>query len=537
MVEPFRRRLAFDPAKVPPFARLVPIRLPPSYIIYIEDGIIKALNCQTGEVEFSDTDATTVIQNAINAIPEIGQVFLKFGLYKLTKPIILKNYVDLVGETIRPPELRAVSTMDRMIDARAVDWVLIKNLLLNGNDLATTAIDHSATTTTYTFSHFDHLHIEKCIRGIDLTYRDGPVVTYVHTYGDELSGLYGKPLSGCLLRVIGGVFGRIELYRGMLYFDTLGLGRADIGGDARAHFANCDFERSVGYCLKGIVYDGLKPRVWVVDSLLAVLSPSVEPCVVGDFEMLGIIGGAMSTEGDFLIDASGEDLYVVEPVEKYREKIIKRDGWTRIFIYRPFVEVSNRLYWICTTWFSGSVGTYVTGTGSVTFDAYGREVILSTGTTASSIVIIGKSIDGTLPAPDWGKKRRIVIRMKLDQITNQVIWLITGNLADISDRFDTRQHIGFVIENGTIYASCADGTTQSLVSLGTIDTAKHKLEVEFVPPYGARFFIDNVYKTTITANLPSGINWADSAFLTSAFNTAAENKVLHIYSVEFVQEA
>jgi len=76
MVEPFRRRLAFDPAKVPPFARLVPLRLSPSYIIYIEATTIKALNCQTGEVEFVGIDAKAVTQSAINAIDE-GIIFFK----------------------------------------------------------------------------------------------------------------------------------------------------------------------------------------------------------------------------------------------------------------------------------------------------------------------------------------------------------------------------------------------------------------------------------------------------------------------------
>jgi len=100
MVEAFRRRLAFDPTKVPPFARLVPLRLSPSYIIYIEDTTIKALNCQTGEVEFSGTDASTVIQSAIDALPaEGGEIFICGGTYKFTKGLrIAKNNVTIRGE-------------------------------------------------------------------------------------------------------------------------------------------------------------------------------------------------------------------------------------------------------------------------------------------------------------------------------------------------------------------------------------------------------------------------------------------------------
>jgi len=98
MVEAFRRRLAFDPAKVPPFARLVPLRLSPSYIIYIEDTTIKALNCQTGEVEFSGTDASTVIQQALDALVGIGGVvFIKEGLFEITAELGIPSDVTLMG--------------------------------------------------------------------------------------------------------------------------------------------------------------------------------------------------------------------------------------------------------------------------------------------------------------------------------------------------------------------------------------------------------------------------------------------------------
>jgi len=38
-----------------------------SYIIYKRNGLIYAKNANTGQIEFSGIDATTVIQDAINA--------------------------------------------------------------------------------------------------------------------------------------------------------------------------------------------------------------------------------------------------------------------------------------------------------------------------------------------------------------------------------------------------------------------------------------------------------------------------------------
>jgi len=67
MVETFRLPVAFDPAFVPIFARLMPLRLPASYIIFQEDGLIKALNCEKGFVEFSGTDAIAILQDVVDS--------------------------------------------------------------------------------------------------------------------------------------------------------------------------------------------------------------------------------------------------------------------------------------------------------------------------------------------------------------------------------------------------------------------------------------------------------------------------------------
>ena len=47
-----------------------------SYVIYKQGDVIYAKNGETGAVEFSGTDAATIIQNAINAV-ENGRIFVK----------------------------------------------------------------------------------------------------------------------------------------------------------------------------------------------------------------------------------------------------------------------------------------------------------------------------------------------------------------------------------------------------------------------------------------------------------------------------
>lgn len=55
-----------------------------SYIIYKEGDIVCAKNSTTGQVEFSGSDATEVIQSAINALVNGGRIFIKRGVYTLT---------------------------------------------------------------------------------------------------------------------------------------------------------------------------------------------------------------------------------------------------------------------------------------------------------------------------------------------------------------------------------------------------------------------------------------------------------------------
>ena len=72
---------------------------PYSYIIFKDDaGKVYARNGMTGQIDFSGTDAATVIQSAINALAQPGTIFIRSGSYYITKPITLKWYCRIVGE-------------------------------------------------------------------------------------------------------------------------------------------------------------------------------------------------------------------------------------------------------------------------------------------------------------------------------------------------------------------------------------------------------------------------------------------------------
>jgi len=79
--------------------------MPAEYVIYMIGSTILVRNGLTGKDDYSGTDAATVIQNAINALPSNGGlIFLKAGTYPITtsgqSPIAVPSGVTLQGEGI-----------------------------------------------------------------------------------------------------------------------------------------------------------------------------------------------------------------------------------------------------------------------------------------------------------------------------------------------------------------------------------------------------------------------------------------------------
>jgi len=75
-----------------------------SYIIFKKDGDIFARNGDSGNIEFSGTDFATVVNNAIEDLPNYGSaethsglIFIKEGVYTVSTPIQLYENTKIVG--------------------------------------------------------------------------------------------------------------------------------------------------------------------------------------------------------------------------------------------------------------------------------------------------------------------------------------------------------------------------------------------------------------------------------------------------------
>ncbi len=106
-----------------------------SYIIYYQDNFY-AQNGTSGAIDYSGTDAATVIQAAIDALTEGGLIVLRRGIYTLTNSIRVGQGIQLVGE--RGAVIRVVNGSQdtanpfNMIEV-AGDDATIEGIELDGN--------------------------------------------------------------------------------------------------------------------------------------------------------------------------------------------------------------------------------------------------------------------------------------------------------------------------------------------------------------------------------------------------------------------
>jgi len=84
--------------KLPHTGRILKRTGTASYIVYRDGDMYYAANGKTMSVEYSNRDATSVIQYAIDNSPECGTVFLKHAQYYINDEIKLRNGISMIGE-------------------------------------------------------------------------------------------------------------------------------------------------------------------------------------------------------------------------------------------------------------------------------------------------------------------------------------------------------------------------------------------------------------------------------------------------------
>jgi len=160
---------------------------PYSFMIFREHGVYKARRGDTGEIQFEDPDAATVIQQAANTLVNGGKILLKAGVYKITSTINLPYGVSLEGEggydvdVEKATVLDASSLADKVISVEytagaGIRSVQISRLAIKGDR------------TSNSIGIYVRHQIWGGIRDVEIRYFD---------YGVKLENTYGFVIDNC----------------------------------------------------------------------------------------------------------------------------------------------------------------------------------------------------------------------------------------------------------------------------------------------------------------------------------------------------
>lgn len=113
-----------------------------SFVVYEREGRVRALDAETQRERFSDGDARTVIQSAIDELAPGGVVYLKSGTYRVgPESIKPRTGTSIVGEGMGATTLKVKDGLDEDADGfyvihvdRGVERASIANLEIDGNE-------------------------------------------------------------------------------------------------------------------------------------------------------------------------------------------------------------------------------------------------------------------------------------------------------------------------------------------------------------------------------------------------------------------
>jgi parallel beta-helix repeat protein len=112
--------------------------IPPNYLIFTDGiGNVFAKNGRTGQIEFQGSDAATVIQQAINALPaDGGRIFFKEGTFEVSSTITIDGRDNVELHSTGKSSLlkqKAGANLPAIILVRNSHNILLRDLSIDGN--------------------------------------------------------------------------------------------------------------------------------------------------------------------------------------------------------------------------------------------------------------------------------------------------------------------------------------------------------------------------------------------------------------------
>ena len=134
-----------------------------SYIIWTDGTNIYAKNCTTGQIEFSGTNASYIIQQAINNLPNGGKIFIKKGIYTIFATINITKGITIEGEAQGDDGTLGQAKLIRQFDGEIFrisgNRITLRNIHLIGRDSDTDWLIECSS--TYRYITLTYLTLER----------------------------------------------------------------------------------------------------------------------------------------------------------------------------------------------------------------------------------------------------------------------------------------------------------------------------------------------------------------------------------------
>jgi len=169
-----------------------------SFVIERDGDLYKAYKSGKG-LTFEDDDASEVIQSAVDNAG-YGKVLLRQATYLITTPIVLRDGTYLEGES-GYVVLKAGTSLDRLIDARDVGSIYLRNLKLDGDDKTTVGIDMNQSSSAWKGQLIENVTILRCSDGI---YEDNCDGVFIRNSRIHCGRSIYSPLATGLTKIEGG---------------------------------------------------------------------------------------------------------------------------------------------------------------------------------------------------------------------------------------------------------------------------------------------------------------------------------------------
>ena len=182
-------------------------------------------------------------------------------------------------------------------------------------------------------------------------------------------------------------------------------------------------------------------------------------------------------------------------------------------------------------WFIDAGG----GAGSAQVIASGQLWVRS-GSTLNNTLRLERRLPFTPVTPSWDKNRRFKTKVLFESATLQDIFIGMGNAVVGGG---TGRHAGFRILNESIYATVANGTTETAVDTGVdiVAATSYLLECVNLAGVNAKFYVEGIEKATITTTLPSGTTDAQRIIVLMPSTTeGGVSKDIDLSTFNFLQE-